>query len=332
MSLRFWFVASLSMAYVVVVTGYFILRHYFPCWPPIAWINNAVPFLFVPLPFVIAVALLSRSGVIIAGSLVVLVLFVLLYGALFFPRLQSVIDPDDRGLKALTFNLKFDQPHPEQAVGAIEEANADIVTVQELTTHTVDLLRTDLGQLYPYTILDPSKGGVGLLSRFPIQSSEWFFPGGDGQGALHATLDIDGTTVHILAVHPLPPRFTWSGNVPRQTFLPCAEREQQMAVIAGRAAVLEGPLLVMGDFNMSDQTQAYARLGGVLQDAYREAGWGFGFTFPLGKSVGPIAAPGPLTRIDYIFYSGELYAERASVGCTGGSDHCYVVAEFSGLP
>ncbi|NJO84853.1 MAG: hypothetical protein HC828_20205, partial [Blastochloris sp.] len=49
---------------------------------------------------------------------------------------------------------------------------------------------------------------------------------------------------------------------------------------------ISGPLVVMGDFNMSDREPGYKLLTGSLRDAFREAGWGFGFTFPNKKRFG----------------------------------------------
>jgi len=86
--------------------------------------------------------------------------------------------------------------------------------------------------------------------------------------------------------------------------------------------------IIAGDFNMSDQTATYATLSAVTIDAYREAGFGFGFTFPNNLRLGQAPIPGPFVRLDYIFHSPELSAQQAYVGCSGSSDHCYLVARF----
>ncbi|MEG4944574.1 hypothetical protein [Microcoleus sp. F4-D5] len=38
------------------------------------------------------------------------------------------------------------------------------------------------------------------------------------------------------------------------------------------------PVIVAGDFNMTDETQDYDRVQKVMQDAFRKSGFGFGFT------------------------------------------------------
>lgn len=323
---------AVCLLYVGSVLGFFLLRVCLPYWALVALINSVLPFLFAPLPLALAVALLIRSRMVLAGSLIVLGLFLGLYGPVFLPKARPALASDDSTFKVMTFNLRFDQPRPEQAVKAIADEEADIVAVQELVPGVAELLRAELDGPYPYLILRPDVADTGLLSRYPILSSEWFYPAGADRKALYAKLDVNGTALNVLVFHPAPPGFTWSKGYPRPTGFSDKAHERQVADIAQRAVALEGPVLVLGDFNMSDQGPAYARLSKTLKDAYREAGWGFGFTFPRGLTLGRVPLPGPLVRIDYVFYSGDLYAEQAWVGCGGGSDHCYVMVRFRGSP
>jgi endonuclease/exonuclease/phosphatase (EEP) superfamily protein YafD len=99
--------------------------------------------------------------------------------------------------------------------------------------------------------------------------------------------------------------------------------------MAQRMVDLGGPVIVMGDFNLGDQTKAYTSLSRVLDDAYREAGWGFGFTFPYRLRMGRTMVPGPLVCLNYVFYSDHFYAEQARVVCSGASDHCHLVAQLA---
>jgi len=265
-------------------------------------------------------------------SLVLLGMFLVLYGTRFVPLPRPAIASSDGILTAMTFNLKFNHPYPDQAIAAIESVEADVVAVQELIPSNAELLRAELFYRYPYKVLEPSQGSVGLLSRYPVRSTHWFYPEGGDRAALHAVLDIKGTLLHVLVFHPLPAGFTLSPEGLDPTGLSLAVHERQVVNVARFAAALEGPVLLMGDLNTSERTPAYRSVAQVLKDAYREAGWGFGFTFPHGLRVGWIPVPGPLVRIDYIFHSYDLRAQHAKVGCAGGSDHCYVVAQISGLP
>jgi endonuclease/exonuclease/phosphatase family metal-dependent hydrolase len=67
-----------------------------------------------------------------------------------------------------------------------------------------------------------------------------------------------------------------------------------------------------------------------LQNAHRQAGWGFGFTFPAHaprlKGV-PILTP--IVRIDHIFHDSHFFTRDAyTLQTAGGSDHLPVAAEL----
>jgi endonuclease/exonuclease/phosphatase family metal-dependent hydrolase len=101
-----------------------------------------------------------------------------------------------------------------------------------------------------------------------------------------------------------------------------------MADVARRVREEDGPVLLLGDLNMTDQSPAYRFLAAELQDAHRQAGWGFGFTYPYRLRLGGLPVPGPVVRIDYILFSEHYCATWTRVACGGGSDHCYLVAEL----
>jgi endonuclease/exonuclease/phosphatase family metal-dependent hydrolase len=112
------------------------------------------------------------------------------------------------------------------------------------------------------------------------------------------------------------------------------EREHQAQLVTQFAAQVETPLIVTADFNATDQNQAYRIITRQLNDSWREAGWGFGHTFPGGPIPDlprPMVAGHPIpmwvARIDYIFYSNNLEAIEARLGVWDGvSDHRPVIA------
>jgi vancomycin resistance protein VanJ len=326
-------IAAFCLAYVAGVLGFFALRALLAHQPwPLMLLNNFVPFLFAPLLLTLPLALLSQSKVTTIALLVVLLLFAALYGPFFLPRSRPAVASANGTLTVMTFNLQFDHPHPEQIVAAIENENAEVVAVQELVPANAELLRQRLSARYPYLILEPEVSDSGLLSRYPILHSEWFRMGTSSRMALHAILDVDGHPVHVLAIHPPPPQLFWH----KSRWLPVVfdgftnkEPESQVIDVTRRVAALAGTVLVMGDLTTTDQGRAYTRMAALLKDAYREAGQGFGFTFPNDEHVGGLPIPGPLVRIDYVFHSADLYTTRAHVGCEGGSNHCYLVADLA---
>lgn len=103
--------------------------------------------------------------------------------------------------------------------------------------------------------------------------------------------------------------------------------QRLMADIASRP----GPVIVVGDFNSTDQSDVYAVLTGKLTEAHRAAGWGFGHTFPAytGWFRGLPIIPRQM-RLDMVFYSDAFVAVASRVGTTSGeSDHLPVLAKLA---
>jgi endonuclease/exonuclease/phosphatase (EEP) superfamily protein YafD len=87
--------------------------------------------------------------------------------------------------------------------------------------------------------------------------------------------------------------------------------------ILQRTATEQGPLIIGGDFNTTDQTYSYDLMAAHFHDTFRETGSGLGFTFPADREPIP-----PLARIDYVFHGGDVLSIASHVWPTsGGSDH-----------
>ena len=85
---------------------------------------------------------------------------------------------------------------------------------------------------------------------------------------------------------------------------------------------------MMGDFNVNDRQPNYRRIRRSLKDAHREAGRGFGLTFPNANlQLGRFKVP-PLIRIDYVFHNDAIEATAAHTAANPESDHRAVVADL----
>ncbi len=317
------------LAYASGVGGLIAARAFLAHWPAwLATVSHGAPYFVAPLLLLLPLAILSRSRAALGACLAVAAAYLASYGPLYLPRPAAAAPAAGGALSVMTLNLGPRRSQPERLVAAIAGEAADVVGVEEVYAARARALRSALGQGYAYAILDPYRGEVGLLSRYPIQEQEWFQPAGFGRTALRATLDVDGKALHVFVLHPYPPGIERCRECRFPIRVDDYGRAQQMADVVRRARALQGPVVVLGDMNMSELSPAYAQLAASFRDAYREAGWGFGFTFPAGLHVHGVAAPGPLFRIDYIFYSAGLRATAAHVGYGGSTDHCYVVARL----
>jgi vancomycin resistance protein VanJ len=252
--------------------------------------------------------------------------FLWLFGGLFLP--QPMAPADSYDLTVMTYNVGNYLIAPDVLVAALRSSEADIVALQELTDEQAVAIERDLCDLYPYQVLyGYGIPGKGLLSRYPILEEELFYLQAQRLPHLRTTLTIDGAgpglqtmPITVIVAHPPPPSISRGGY----HFHPHAAAE--IASLA-QMATANGPCILMGDFNLSDQNDNYALLSDAgLTDAFRAVGWGFGATWPARSRIGLLRV---LVRVDYIWYSAHFRAIRAWVGPDAGSDHLPVLAQLA---
>jgi vancomycin resistance protein VanJ len=306
-------------------------------WWWLFFINAFSLYLFLPLPGVVAFALLTRRWELGAATSVAVALGVSLYGGLFLSGAQSA-HTSGKTLTVMTYNMLGPNRHSEAVVATIRTAAADVVALQELNHAVAATIQTELMDLYPYQVLAPQSGvsGMGVISRYPLQTTGEHWPGGwIGQPQVLRLRYDDQVQVTLVNIHAVSVEF--DGWAARQAVeWSVHERQREAQLIADFAAAEASPVIVLGDFNTTDQSVAYGLMTGTLRDGWRDAGWGWGHTFPSAVAEGSAEAilaglfvPTWLIRIDYIFYSAHWRALTARLApWDGGSDHRPVVASL----
>jgi len=297
-------------------------------------VADFLPLLFAPLVVLVPATLLcARSKLVRCFVCLPCLVFALLYGPLFLPHPPVASSSSQWGLSVMSYNVNRGAPGLDNILEIIESEAADVVALQEVTPQVAQAL-SGLSELYPYMGLHPTLdgyAGCGVLSRFPILDDETF-PLVEGTH-LHqrVLLDIDGQSVHLLNVHLQPPHLQ-ALRMGSRLIVPAGYdtsiQDGELERLLAELDLLEGGVLVVGDLNMTDQSPGYGELTRRLVDSHREAGWGFGHTFPdLEIRSAPI--PFTVVRIDYIFHSQDMAAYRSYVGDRGGPDHRFLVADLS---
>ncbi len=311
--------------YAVLVMG-FVLLHRLTAerlWP-VAFLVNLLPWLLLPALLTVPLTLALRRWRRAALAALPLIAFALLYGDLFLPDLRparACADPGDgcRALRVMTYNLLGDsRPDQDAQIAILRGSGADLIALQEVSEPVAARIEAELADVYPYRILYPEGiPGTGLLSRYPIVRHEPLRYT-SRLLSLYAVIWIDGRPVRVISAHPPPP------GMFHGTYLIRGSAD----IAALTALALEGgPTLLLGDFNTADQTADYASIRRAgLRDAFREAGWGLGVTFPARFAYQEDFPP--LVRIDYIWLTEDFRAVRAWVGPDGGSDHLPVLADL----
>jgi endonuclease/exonuclease/phosphatase (EEP) superfamily protein YafD len=283
---------------------------------------------FAPVPIVLGIGVAARRRDLLIASGVFLLLGAYLYGGTLLPRPQpaSAAGPT---LTVMSFNMFGFNQHPEAVVAAIRASQADVIGIQELSASAAELIQRDLAQIYPYQALDPQPSvlGMGTISRYPLDWLDESLPGHWVGEPQILRIDVHGRPVTLVNAHAIP---LFAGPDFDQAM---REREAQAHTIARFAADNPGALIVTGDFNTTDLSYAYQVITGALADSWREAGWGFGATFPGGNiSIGgrDFSTPAWVTRIDYVFHSRDMIALSSRIGPWDGySDHRPVIATLA---
>ncbi|MCU0514898.1 MAG: endonuclease/exonuclease/phosphatase family protein [Anaerolineae bacterium] len=279
-------------------------------WVVIAFFNTFAHLLWLPALALLPVCLLLRQGRSVLLLLPIVLTFALTYGGQFWPR-SPAAPAGSQPLSLLTFNLLADGSPVTARMAIIRAAAADVVALQEYSPTAHAALPAALADLYPYMALHPqprATAGQAVLSRYPIVADDYWrydwlhIP----LGHQRVVLDVAGTPVTLYNVHPTHPGMTGRG------FFDPSDRGREIADLLQRIDQEQGPLLLAGDFNMPDASRDYRQITTRLDDAYRAAGWGMGWSFPQI----------PLLRLDYVFFNRHFVAQSAQVWPTGGgSDH-----------
>jgi len=313
---------ALIGAYGLNLTVFLVLRDLVgERWTLLALFNSFLHLMLIPPLVFMPLCLLLRRRRLALTQLPAVLVFVVSYGPLFIPPSvrAAQISPEAVPIRVLTYNLKSEEDGFELLAGVIDEADADIVAMQEVGEGAANFLATEFADEYPYQAFHPQTGepipGQGVLSRYPILSDEYWRI---YLGHQRVTLDVAGTAVVVYNLHPVQP-------LVRDGF---DKRAEEISAGLERTTLETLPTLMVGDFNMSDQSDAYRQITSLYADVWHKVGWGMGFIFPAGapyfRSIpGRMPSiPEPLVRIDYIFHDEAFQALEARVlPSSGGSDH-----------
>ncbi len=289
--------------------------------------NSLTPYWFVPLVFVLPYAILTKRCNLSGVAGLSCILFLVLYGELFFPRFDSIIPSRPRVI-IMTYNLLGTNHQWDAIRRTLEKSNADIISLQELNPEIAARIHSELVDAYPYQVLASQDS---VISRYPLTLTTTTLPGSWGSPPQIYHIEIRGQINTLINAHFYASVLNF--DYPFMNWVWRA-REQQAATVTDFVAQVETPVIMTADLNATDQSYVYSIMTHHLRDAWREGGWGLGYTFPGGVSPGmwrPIVMGRPwpmwLARIDYIFHSDGWQVRKADFGeWDGVSDHRPVIA------
>lgn len=310
-----------GMAMIIYLLGRFTVGER---WSVVGFLNNMLPWLALVGAGLAIIAMFSQyRWLLFSLQLPIIVAFLILFGELLLPRDQPPTS-DGPQFTAASFNTLSWHSDPLPVVGTIAGMDADIVGLQELGVRHVAVIEEQLSGQYPYRVLHTTERqdhGVGLLTRYEVKEEEVFKLQEYSFLSLRAVLDVEGVDVTVFVIHPRSP----DNRINPLTY-DTAEREAELETL--RDDYLQnttGPVLLLCDCNMSDQSDDYEAMDVLLDDAFRAQGRGIGFTFGTRR---PVTLP--FLRVDYVWSSDDfVVVEAGSWGGLGASDHRPVKATLA---
>lgn len=270
-------------------------------------------------------ALRARTWTLIPLALCALVLLPVMGLRLHFG--SSVPSPDKSiHLRVMTYNIKWAKTDVQAIIHDIETSKPDLLLMQDAGAGTLD---RELGTYLKGWNVAAIDQYI-IASRLPLAGSDirWISYPDQSHRVLRAVLKVNGTDVAVYSCHLESPRFGLSGmRHPRaglaQWEANVALRVRESKRLAEYAHAETLPVLLGGDLNAPIQSVVCKNLFEAgLEDAFSNAGSGFGYTYGTTTKVGR-----PYVRIDHIFTGPNWKTRACWVGNAVGSDHCPVLAD-----
>jgi endonuclease/exonuclease/phosphatase (EEP) superfamily protein YafD len=302
-------------------------------FPVVALLNFVAIYLFVPLLFVLPVAVVCKNRWLGVGIVIGLLALLFIWGDHYIPT-NDKKHPGKPVLRVMTYNVLAWHQYYDPLLETIRFEDPDVLLVQELNTGLAELLEGELSDQYPFQILHPvdNPEGIGVISKYPLQPAGISLPQIWAGGPQIMNLEWNGHQILLVNFHLTPT----TGVYPLDEVNDRVRAREREASLLNRLASNSGPEIMGGDANMPFLSDAYKILTRNLVDAYRSSGSGLGHTFPGSRlpesdrpRIGNLFVPAWMTRIDYLFHSEEWTAVSAHTAKVDGvSDHRGVVVDL----
>ncbi|MEM1323406.1 MAG: endonuclease/exonuclease/phosphatase family protein [Bacteroidota bacterium] len=229
----------------------------------------------------------------------------------------------------MTYNLSFRTQNLETNCSVIQQADPDILLVQELTPHWSEKLQASIGANYPYQekIVFERARGLGIYSKFRIGDSKVFRNAENKPYAQTVELYISDKIFQLINVHLASPNKalkSFTQFIPRY-YKNHQTRKAQLKTLKDYAEE-EAPKFDcqfwVGDFNTMKYDPLFKRLRTHWLNTFDEVGTGRGLTFPNSSRLWP------LITIDYILARGKAQCLESKVLSGGDSDHLAIMTKM----
>ena len=213
---------------------------------------------------------------------------------------------DGPALRVMLCNVLRANHEHRQLLVLVQQQQPDVLVLLEVNDRWLAATAAVRDHL-PHTISDPREDdfGIAVFSRYPIERPQITTLGSAGVRSIVCELRLPEAEATLVATHPLPP------VSPRRTRL----RDEQLRAVADRFAGIDGPAILVGDFNASMWSAPYRALAHQTDLVNARRGHG---VLPSWPAFLPEFMRIP---IDHCLHSREITVTGCAAGEPIGSDH-----------
>jgi endonuclease/exonuclease/phosphatase (EEP) superfamily protein YafD len=265
------------------------------------------------LLFFIAVTLLMLHRIRIASAFLALAAVNLIVIAPFYLGKVASDRDESRQYRAVLINVYTPNQDYYRVVSLIEQYEPDFFVLLEVNNQWLEGIRK-LEAAYPYAETNPRPDnfGIALYSKQPFAKSDTVYIGAAMVPSVCAQFDLDGRRLTVLGTHTVPPARREGSYL----------RNEQLARISAFLEQYQGPVIVLGDLNMTPWSHYFRKLlrDAGLKDGSR--GHGIAATWPTNSLL--LRIP-----IDHFLHSPDLMVLSKKKGHYIGSDHYPIIVDFA---
>lgn len=217
-------------------------------------------------------------------------------------------------LKILHSNVYRDNQEFNHFIDLINQENPDVFVMQEVNEQWLSEIQI-LEKNYPHHYKTPRNDnfGIAMYSKHPFESVKKVKWIKFNVPSIEAIISLDDQLITIITTHPLPP-------INDEYY---QARNGQIDKIAEISRNIEGPLIVIGDLNVTVWSDDYSTLERDTNLRNSRKGFGMLPTFPTQFQLPIFMIP-----IDHCLVSSHFTVQDIYTGSDIGSDHLPLIVEL----
>lgn len=237
------------------------------------------------------------------------------------PGLQYEESSEENTLKVIAVNIWWKNNHIYEMKKFLEDVDADVMMLIELTDEHYIALKDFFEEKYPYSNLvfekeDKPFAGTTIYSKYPLEIDHTKVHTGFDFGYVRTRVDVGDRFINTYVLHssaPISYKYWEDRNL------------QLEELVYDVNANTTGDTIIAGDFNTTPWSNYYEQFTNSLDNSYVNVSKfkGPNFTWSLGR-FGFLQS-----HIDHFFITEDLGVKSMEIKNFPGSDHKAVIVEIS---